>query len=301
MDNLAIFLVFISSFMHAGWNCLGKKVRPSGASFTLSAILGMLAFVPLLLFYIDWLSEISQEIWLLVLLSGFFQAVYFLGLGQSYRFGDMSLMYPVSRALPVLLVPPVIALLGWGTELSTMKWLAFCLIVSGCIILPLWHWSDFRWSHYLNPASAFAMIAALGITGYSVVDSHTLMLMRALWPVEGVAFKSALLYLVLQAVATCLWLMLFSMPFRRQRREIARLFEDHRGALFFTGVAMFATYSIVLAAMAFSDNVSLIVALRQISIPVGVLMGVFLLGERASSQKWCGVGFIVTGLILVSL
>lgn len=301
MDNLAIILVFVSSFMHAGWNCLGKRVRPSGASFTLSVMLGMLAFVPLLLFYIDWLGEISREIWYLLILSGLFQAIYYLGLGQSYRFGDMSLMYPVSRALPVLLVPPVIGLLGWGAVLSPGKWLAFSLIVSGCIILPLWHWRDIRWSHYLNSATAFAVMAALGITGYSVVDSQALMLMRALWPVEGVAFKSALLYLILQAVATCLWLVLFTFPFQKQRIEIVQLFACHRGALFFTGVAMFSTYSIVLAAMAFADNVSLIVALRQTSIPIGVLMGVFLLGERASSQKWWGTGLIVSGLILVSI
>ncbi|MGI9279176.1 MAG: hypothetical protein ACR2PX_06045 [Endozoicomonas sp.] len=301
MDNLAIILVLISSFMHAGWNCLGKRVKPSGTSFTLSALLGMLAFAPLLIFYIDWLGEISWGIWHLLILSGFFQAIYFLGLGQSYRFGDMSLMYPVSRALPVLLVPPVIGLLGWGAELSSEKWLAFTLIVSGCMILPLWHWSDFRWSHYLNPASAFAVMAAVGITGYSVVDSRALMLMRELWPIEGVAFKSALLYLILQAITTSLWLGLFSFPFRKQRREMAQLFADHRGALFFTGVAMFSTYCIVLTAMAFADNVSLIVALRQTSIPVGVLMGVWLLGERASSQKWWGTGLIASGLILVSI
>ncbi|WP_422409443.1 MULTISPECIES: multidrug DMT transporter permease [unclassified Endozoicomonas] len=301
MDNLAIILVLVSSFMHAGWNCLGKKVRPSGASFTLSVIMGMLAFVPLLLFYIDWLGEISREIWHLLILSGLFQAIYYLGLGQSYRFGNMSLMYPVSRALPVLLVPPVIGLLGWGAEFSSDKWLAFSLIVSGCIILPLWHWSDISWSHYLNSATAFAVMAAVGITGYSVVDSQALMLMRVLWPVEGVAFKSALLYLILQAITTCLWLVLFTFPFQKQRREIAQLFASHRGTLFFTGVAMFSTYSIVLAAMAFADNVSLIVALRQTSIPVGVLMGVFLLGERGSTQKWWGTGFIVFGLILVSI
>ncbi|WP_062269004.1 hypothetical protein [Endozoicomonas arenosclerae] len=301
MDNLAIILVLISSIMHAGWNCLGKKTRPSAASFAVSGVLGMLVFLPLLLFYIDWLGEITQQIWHLVLLTGFFQGGYMLALGQSYRSGDMSIMYPVSRALPVLLVPPVVSILGQGAELSLEKWLAFVLIVSGCLFLPMWRWSDFKLSHYLNPASGFASLAALGITGYSVTDSHALALMRELWPVEGSAFKTAILYMVLQAVSTSFWLMVVSLPSRAHRKEIAHLLVNHRNSLLMTGFAMYGTYSLVLAAMAFSENVSLIVALRQTSIPVGVLMGVFLLGERASSQKWLGTGFIISGLILVSL
>ena len=49
-----------------------------------------------------------------------------------------------------------------------------------------------------------------------------------------------------------------------------------------TNLAMFGTYSLVLASIAFADNVSLTVALRQTSVPVG---GVFILGESFVTKR----------------
>jgi uncharacterized membrane protein len=64
------------------------------------------------------------------------------------------------------------------------------------------------------------------------------------------------------------------------------------------GIMMASTYGLVLFAMTMTDNVSLVVALRQISIVFGLLMGVWLLAERWYLSRGVGVVLILCGLVL---
>ncbi|WP_134114003.1 hypothetical protein [Oceanimonas baumannii] len=68
-----------------------------------------------------------------------------------------------------------------------------------------------------------------------------------------------------------------------------------------TGIMMGLTYSLVLWAFALASQVSYVVALRQLSIPLGVLLGVWWLGESHRGGKLPGVALILSGLTLVAL
>lgn len=297
MSALAVVLVLIASFMHAGWNCLSKHVSPSMASFTVAATLGATCISPALFFLRDGLVLINGQILVILLFSCFFQAFYMAALGESYRHGDMSVIYPVTRALPVLWVPLVVSLSGQGGALGWEEWLAFFIVVLGCFVLPLGDIVERQWRSFINPATGFALLAALGTTGYSVVDSLGVQAFLAVWHTEYAAFKTAILYMILQAIGSALFLMLFSFLFTPARLEVKRLLSEEFSPLLKTGIALFLTYGFILAAMAFTDNVSRIVALRQLSIPIGVCMGVFWLREAASMPKWIGTGLIISGLI----
>ncbi|MCB8945767.1 MAG: hypothetical protein H6658_18620 [Ardenticatenaceae bacterium] len=48
--------------------------------------------------------------WPYLLVTGCFQAMYYLGLLQGYKSGDFTVVYPVARALPVL----ILAFVDWG-------------------------------------------------------------------------------------------------------------------------------------------------------------------------------------------
>ena len=61
---------------------------------------------------------------------------------------------------------------------------------------------------------------------------------------------------------------------------------------------MATTYGLVLSAMTMTDNVSLVVALRQISIVFGLLMGVWFLKERWFATRLLSVITILLGLFL---
>jgi uncharacterized membrane protein len=67
------------------------------------------------------------------------------------------------------------------------------------------------------------------------------------------------------------------------------------------GILILGTYALVVWAMAYADDVSYVVAFRQISIPMGVALGWYFLGEALHGPKVVGVLTILAGLLLVVL
>jgi uncharacterized membrane protein len=64
---------------------------------------------------------------------------------------------------------------------------------------------------------------------------------------------------------------------------------------------MSTTYGLVLLAMTMTENVSYIVALRQLSIVIGMVLGVVFLFERLLLTRVVGSVMILLGLVLVAL
>ena len=65
------------------------------------------------------------------------------------------------------------------------------------------------------------------------------------------------------------------------------------------GIGIYLTYSLALISMAFVTNVSYVVAFRQLSIPLGVMLSVWLLKEPAHIPKLVAVVVMLLGLIFV--
>ena len=64
---------------------------------------------------------------------------------------------------------------------------------------------------------------------------------------------------------------------------------------------MILSYLLILISLAYADDVAYVVAFRQLSIPLGALAGVVLLGEPAHRPKIVGVGLLFVGLVLAAL
>jgi drug/metabolite transporter (DMT)-like permease len=67
------------------------------------------------------------------------------------------------------------------------------------------------------------------------------------------------------------------------------------------GVGIYAAYTLVLLAMAYVSNVSYVVAFRQISVPLGAVVGILALGDPPHRPKLIGVAAMFAGLVLVGL
>lgn len=297
MSPAALALVLVSVCMHAGWNVLGKRNAPSLASFTLAYGAGGAVMLPLV-----WLgpslAALPSAFWGWLALSGLCQMLYMGGLAWAYARGEISVLYPIARALPVVLVPVVsIALLG-SRVLDWWDGLGMALVVVGALCLPLSHPEARRLSTYLTPAIGFALLAAAGTVGYSLIDKQALGLMQ----VAGHSGLTAgVVFMVLQAVMTLTWAVPMLVLLPAERRRLPSLRQQGLTMLVVTGLMMTCTYGLVLIAMALTDEVSYVVALRQLSIPVGVLMGVLWLKEPASTAKTFGTLVMLAGLIIVAL
>ena len=118
MSWIAALLIITSAFMHASWNFVSKRHNPSLAYFFIAAASAALVTLPVLVLHGHALSQIPPGVWALIVATGAAQAVYFSGLAGAYRHGDMSLAYPLARALPVLAVAAISLLAGRGGEIS---------------------------------------------------------------------------------------------------------------------------------------------------------------------------------------
>ena len=301
MEPIAVALLVASAFLHATWNFHGKSRNPSAAFFLVATAAGTLVLTPLLLFFHAELTLIPAKVWGLLVLTGFFLAVYYTGLATAYRLGDMSLAYPLARSIPIIFTTIVTLTLGLGGEVGWLAIAGFVLVVVGCILLPMERLGELRLKHYLNGCCLLAVMAAAGTAGYSITDYHALRLLRDLPGQPLTRVTAPLVYIVLQGVASSIWLALFLVMFRSQRRQLAEVMRTSKASAAVMGTMIWFTYTLVLGAMAFASNVSYIIAFRQLSIPIGAAMAVVLLKEPCPRPKAIGLAIMLIGLVLVAI
>ena len=130
-----------------------------------------------------------------------------------------------------------------------------------------------------------------------MVDDRALRIIRTgVGEVYG-TIPITLVYAFLEALACTGWLgILILLKGKNSRRTPV-----HFGWAAGTGVLMYITYGMVLLAMAYARDVSLIVAFRQVSILVGALMGLFFLNESAHRMKITGLAILFAGLVLIAM
>ncbi len=297
MEFSAIVIVIISALLHAGWNVLGKSNQGSGSSFFLASGFAAAAILtPYLIWYVYSVGfvNITLLFWQLLLLSGICQIIYLIGLGIAYKQADIGVIYPMARALPVLMVGLGTVLIGY--ELSINQWLGFALITLGCLFVPLKQFSELRLKAYLNLGVLWALIAAIGTTGYSIIDKEALLLLEPLSTPSITNKHTAIFYLGIQFWAIVLPLSLWLLV-SNQRIEFHNAWLLRKRATL-AGIMMASTYGLVLFAMTMTENVSLVVALRQVSIIFGVVMGIYFLKEKWHATRGVGVSLIIAGLVI---
>ncbi|MEM9774730.1 MAG: multidrug DMT transporter permease [Chloroflexota bacterium] len=303
MTLTATLLILTSAFFHAGWNLVSKRSSPSLAFFALAATSGAVVMLPNLVFHRTALGKFPTILWGWVILTGMSQAVYLIGLAGAYRRGDISFAYPMARALPVLFVALITIMLGNGDAISWLGYSGMALIVIGCLVLPLITFHEFKLNEYFSPVYLFALLAAVGTTGYTMIDDVGLHFMRETPSVSLGNRSITLIYIALQTTSTAVFAWLVTVCYRPERETLRQIAGDRsilKTALI-TGVVIMATYGLALAAMAFVTNVSYVAAFRQLSIPIGAILGMTLQGEPRHRPKIIGITVILAGLILVGI
>ncbi len=297
----ALLLITISAFGHAFWNFFSKRRSPAAAFFWIASLSSALLLLPMLFLFRSGLPYLAPLDWLLIGMTGIFQASYYIGLAGAYSNGDLSLAYPLARALPVLLVTSISIALGRGSQISPWALPGFFAIFAGCIILPLPDFTNFKLSYFLNACCLFAVLAAFSTTGYTLSDDHVL---RSLRTAPGIALDNSqitLLFMSLENLSLSLALGVWVLLHPRQREILRATWRTGWMAASFAGLMMTATYGLVLAAMAYVSNVSYVSAFRQLSIPIGAALGIIVRKEPRPTPKLVGLGMIVFGLIVVAL
>ena len=292
MSTGAIALLLLSACLHTTWNLLGKRRSPSLCFFLIAIGSNSLLLLPAVLLLTPPVG-LPRAFWLWLALSGLSQSLYLGGLAWAYARGNMSVLYPIIRATPLLILPLLALVIAGLPAVTTDDMFNIGLVALGALCLPLANRASLRLSTYLDPALAFALLAALGTVGYALADKQALDLMTA----SGHSHLTAgLSFMVLQGLVTLLWGMLLVLMLPGERARLQPLLRARKGGILLTGTMMNGTYGLVLVAMAMTADLSHVVAMRQLSIPLGFLVGVFLLKERAAPIQWLAVAVMLTGL-----
>jgi drug/metabolite transporter (DMT)-like permease len=301
MTATAAILLIISAFTHAGWNFISKREHPTQAFYLVANTIGVFCVLPILLYYAGFIPLVPSSVWIIVGLSGFFLAAYLEALAGAYRAGDISIAYPLARSLPVIFVFLLSLLLSKGQPPGGWFFVGTILIVCGCIILPIKAFGDFHLSNYMNLCCLLALLAAVGVAGYTVADDMALRYLREL-PGEPMSpVQGTLVYMVLEGTSCSLWQGLFVVVNRSERKCVPEVIASYKAPAVLTGIGIYLTYGIVLVAMNYVSSVSYVAAFRQLSIPLGAIFGMALLKESRYPPKIVGIATIFSGLVLAAL
>ncbi|MBN2583995.1 MAG: hypothetical protein JXL80_13100 [Planctomycetes bacterium] len=301
MTSIAIILLTVAAAAHAGWNLLGKRVHPSSAFFMMAMCAAALLMAPLVVWYGDRLAVVPGRVWLLAAAAAASQAFYFIALAAAYRHGHMSIAYPLARSLPVVLVTATTLVRFPERHLSAAFAAGVAMVIVGCIVLPMRHLSDLRLRNYLNVSCLMAVVAALGIAGFTIADGQAMVTLGRLGDPVLSSVPGRMIYYCIEIGGGGLLVLASILAVPQTRRQLGSEARRNWRTSLGCGLIFALAYTAVLTAMVHVTDVSYVIAYTQLSIPLGALLGVLVLKEPRPVLKFVGVALMLAGVVFVSL
>ena len=297
MSPSALAVIVVSSFMHAGWNLMARRGRNEVLFIERMVVSWFLIMVAPLIACEITMAPLGAEAVRLALIAGCCCGVYFFGLAKSYASSDFTIVYPVVRALPVLLI--AVGDLIRGHVPTAWGWLGIVLVVLGCFLAPLRSIRDFHPQAYMNRTILWMVLAAFATAGYSLVDKQgsDLLARRVRVPVEAIVPVIRYTgYFFLTATPTYLLLVRLR-PQGRPRHDTGMGWSIPALAAVFN----FVSYAMIVWVYQDSEKVSYVVACRQFSIVIGVMAAFVIFHEPGRRVRAVAAVCITTGLVVIGM
>ncbi|MBV9324233.1 MAG: EamA family transporter [Chloroflexi bacterium] len=285
MTELALILVLVSAVTHASWNFIAKRASAGPVFNWLFDLMAVGACLPFAIgLIVIQQPHLSSAAWVFVVVSAVLELAYFLLLGQGYRSGDLSLVYPLARGTGPMLATAAAVVL-FGERPSPQALCGIALIGVGILAL--------AGPRQLQAGNARRSVVFALLTGV-LLAAYTLWDKQAVSPTGGAI--PPLLYFFL--FTTCRAAMLT--PYALTRLPTVRSeWRLHRNHAFGVGVLCAVSYILVLYALAISP-VSYVAPVREIGILFGAIMGWQLLAEGAGRRRVAGALAMVAGVVALA-
>lgn len=279
--SLIVFLLIISSaFFHALWNFAAKKASGNFYVLYLSLLIASVLFFPFL-FTLSVPDILNVRGFPYVLATGTIHALYFFALAKAYEHGDISSAYPIARGTGVA-GTAVLAYLCLNEAITIFGLLGIVSISLGTLFVG-WKYSGQK--GFLK-GLLFALLVGATIVGYSLVDKL------------GVGIMNPVAYIFGLWLIATLWLTPY--VFIYKRRELALAWRNYRKHSLIIGSGSLITYLLILFIYRIAQ-VSYVVALRELAVAFGAVLGFVFLGEKPTRLKIFGITLIVLGMMAIKL
>ncbi|MDA8429374.1 MAG: EamA family transporter [Geobacteraceae bacterium] len=289
MSNVAFTLIVISAFMHALWNLLVKRSRHKTVFIWWMFVASGGLFSLVLLLLPEPFQRPSATTLLLVSIGAVCFVLYHLFNGRAYRGGDLSVVYPLSQTSMIYV--PIWGIILLGERLSIAGVCGILLIISGTYAMQLQRLSV---SDLLRPFR--------NLKNRSVRDALTA---GFIYSIGSIAEKTGVrdyspLYFTYILVLIMLFLMSFNMVRPKYRPLIGAELREHWGLILCSGPIMMTSFLTFRYGLNLSP-VSYAVPVRQISIVIGVLIGIIFLKESYGRIRLVSALLIMAGAALILL
>ncbi len=290
MEFFAYILVLVSAFTHAYWNFILKKSGGTQAFIGLSKIAEIVLFIIPFIYFVAKDEIAILNYWLFYVIGALLVVLNYLFLGQAYKRGDLSLVYPISRA-GALLFLPVLAFFLIAEKVDLVGIIAILLIFVGlfAVQLPAFSLKEiaFVFTKFKSSATMLALLAALTTAGYTLWDKHS------------ISFLPPFVYFYAYTVIVGITYAVF-ISVKYPSENIKNEWTNHKFSIIQVGFFNTFTYLLVLYSLQ-TGKTSYVIALRQLSIAFGAFLGWRFLQEELSFPKKIGIGILLLGCLLISL
>ena len=276
MTPLVFALVLSAALIHAMWNAVVKGATDRTITFALV----MAGHTVPALIAVPFLPLPDPQALPYLIASVFIHWGYYYLLVSAYKFGDLSLVYPIARGAAPLMVA-LSALFFINENLSLQGWAGLILVSAGIFALALF--SSRQEKPFMGVA--FALATAMTIATYSVVD--------------GVGIRATsdpFSYIAWLFILEGLVFFLIVIPRQERLRQFSRkqLLTGLVG-----GVLAGLAYGLVLYAKTMAP-LGMVSALRETSVIFAAMIGLFLFGEGPAKPRLLAAFIVTFGIVLLS-
>lgn len=287
MNGLAFVLILSSGLMHALYNLLIKQSRNKTVFIWwmfVSSTLLFTMFLPLLP------GEFPRPDATVLFLGGggaFCFVLYHLFTGRAYQSGDLSVTYPLSQT--AMLYVPLWGVWFLGEQLSRPGICGILVVIAGAYMLQMQRLSI---AELIRPFGSLVDYPVMTALAAGFVYS-----LGAIIDKSGVSCYSPV-YFTYILVVSMLTIMTFNILRPCYHVQILSEWRENRRLIVAGGPLMMGSfitfrYGLALAPMSY------VVPVRQVSVLVGVLIGVLFLGESCGRIRFFAAALIFCGICLI--
>jgi drug/metabolite transporter (DMT)-like permease len=278
MDSFVFAAVLVGAACHAGWNAAIKVGLDTVLTTSLIAMgAGVVALV-----LVPFVGLPLAPAWPWLMASVAVHLLYFIGLSESYRVGDLGQVYPLARGTAPLLTA-VLSFPLLGEALGISAWSGILMLVGGVLLLSARGGREL--ARFDRHATGLAMFTAATICAYSLVDG-----MGARLAGSAGAYIAGLF--VGNGIVLAAYMVV------RRRKEALPAFATHWKTGLAGGTLQVVSYGIAIWAMTVAP-IAIVAALRETSVLFGSVFAIVFLNEPVRRSRVLAALIIVSGLMLM--
>jgi drug/metabolite transporter (DMT)-like permease len=286
MQTFALLLIIFSALMHAFWNLLVKQSRDKTV-FIWWMFLSSWLLMSLLTWVLGLFPVLTLRSVLLAAAAAVcFSLYHWLG-GYAYREGELSVTYPLAQT--AMLYVPLWGVLFLGEQLTLVGVSGILLIVLGAYSIQLRELTLgtilYPFTRLRSPSVRAALLAGFVYSIGAVIDKI------------GVDAYSAYRFTYV-LVFFMLLFMTLNLLRPSYRGRVMREWQHKPKLLIWSGPVILASFLSFRLGLQLAP-VSYAVPVRQISLLIGVMIGILFLGESFGRIRLTSAGLILSGVFLI--